>query len=99
MDRETLSEARKHLGTVVDRARHGGKAILLTDHGKPAAVVMPTEKYEEYQRLLTERDERIFRERLTDTSAPAATFHTEDDVRRFFDGLDEPTDGDFAASA
>ena len=99
MDRETLSEARKHLGIVVDRARHGGRATLLTDHGAPAAVVIPAEAYAEYQQLRAERDERLFRERLTDDSAPAATLRSEDDVRRFFDGLGERPDGDKIASA
>ncbi len=99
MDSETLSEARKHLGSVVDRARHGGRATLLTDHGAPAAVIMPAGQYEDYQQLLAERDEREFRARVADRSTPAATLASASDVRRFFDELDERPDGDASASA
>ena len=55
---EPLAKARAHLGEVVDRARHGGQPTVLTDHGKPAAVVIPHEMYENYRRLQAEEDER-----------------------------------------
>lgn len=99
MDSATLSEARKHLGTVVDRARHGGKATLLTDHGAPAAVIMSAEKYAEYQELLAERDEREFRARLADPATPAVTLAGGEDVQRFFEELGAQPGGDIAASA
>src|SRR5439155_21296788 len=55
---EPLARARAHLGELVDRARHGGQATVLTDHGKPAAVVISAEMYEQYRRLQAAEDER-----------------------------------------
>jgi hypothetical protein len=60
---------------------------------------MPADKYEEYQQLLAERDEREFRARVADGSSPAATLRTERDVRQFFDELGELPGSDTAASA
>jgi len=61
MASEPLAKARAHLGEVVDRARHGGQPTVLTDHGKPAAVVVSHEMYEEYRRLQAAEDERAVR--------------------------------------
>jgi prevent-host-death family protein len=35
-----LSEARVHLGELVNQARHGDEPTVLTDHGKEAAVII-----------------------------------------------------------
>lgn len=64
MATEPLAEARAHLGEVVDRARHGGQATVLTDHGKPAAVVISHQAYVEYQQLRAAETERAIREAI-----------------------------------
>jgi prevent-host-death family protein len=52
----TLSEARAHLGKVVNRARYGGEIVELTEHGQPAAVVISPERLAYYRRLEDARD-------------------------------------------
>ena len=64
MATEPLAKARAHLGEVVDRARHGGQSTILTDHGKPAAVVISPEAYREYQRLRAAETERAVRDAI-----------------------------------
>jgi prevent-host-death family protein len=36
----TLTNARSHLGELVARARHGHERIVITEHGRPAAVII-----------------------------------------------------------
>lgn len=43
-----VSDARDHLGDLVDRAREEGAQTVLTSHGAPAAVIIG---FAEYQRL------------------------------------------------
>lgn len=64
MTTEPLAQARTHLGEIVDRARHGGQSTILTDHGKPAAVVMSPAAYEEYRRLRAAETERAVRDAI-----------------------------------
>jgi len=56
-----LAEARKTLGTVVDRVRYQGENVVLTANGKPAAVVVPIEMLELIERLEDARDVRALR--------------------------------------
>ena len=50
-----LSEARAHLGELVNQARHGDEPTVLTDHGKDAAVIIPMRLWE-YLAALYERE-------------------------------------------
>jgi prevent-host-death family protein len=50
-DTYTVTEARAHLGEVVNKARHGGKVIEITQHGKPAAFVISPELLAYYREL------------------------------------------------
>jgi prevent-host-death family protein len=52
----TLSEARAHLGKVVNKARYGGEIVELTEHGEPAAVVISPERLAYYRQLEDARD-------------------------------------------
>ena len=52
----TLSEARAHLGKVVNRARYGGEIVELTEHGEPAAVLISPERLAYYRQLEDARD-------------------------------------------
>lgn len=56
MSTYTLSEARAHLGKLVNRARYGGEIVELTEHGEPAAVVISPERLAYYRRLEDARD-------------------------------------------
>jgi prevent-host-death family protein len=47
MEQVSLDQARRTLGEIVDRARLTGQATLITRQGKPAAVVINIERYEE----------------------------------------------------
>jgi len=55
-DTYTVTEARAHLGEVVNKARHGGKVIEITQHGKPAAFVISPELLDYYRHLEDEYD-------------------------------------------
>jgi prevent-host-death family protein len=52
----TVTEARAHLGEVVNKALHGNMVIEITQHGKPAAVVISPDLMAYYQRLEDERE-------------------------------------------
>lgn len=69
MTDEPLAAARAHLGEVVDRARYGREPTILTDHGKPAAVVISHEAYQEYRRLQAAEDERAIRDAIAHADA------------------------------
>ncbi|QLE73656.1 type II toxin-antitoxin system Phd/YefM family antitoxin [Streptomyces rectiverticillatus] len=56
MDTYSLVEARNQLGQLVGRVRHGREHILISEYGKPAAVLMPIEELEELQRFRDEAD-------------------------------------------
>jgi prevent-host-death family protein len=46
MDEVSIEEARRTLGDIIDRARVASEPTRITRHGKPAAVVVPVEWYE-----------------------------------------------------
>jgi prevent-host-death family protein len=52
----TMSEARANLGEVVRKARYGREVVELTEHGRPAAVVISPETLAYYQSLEDAKD-------------------------------------------
>jgi prevent-host-death family protein len=52
----TMSEARANLGEVVRKARYGREVVELTEHGRPAAVVISPEMLAYYQSLEDAKD-------------------------------------------
>lgn len=52
----TMSEARANLGEVVRKARDGREVEELTEHGRPAAVVISLELLEYYRGLEDAQD-------------------------------------------
>ncbi|MEY9859143.1 prevent-host-death family protein [Catenulispora sp. GAS73] len=46
-----MTEARGQLRELAARARHGHERIAITDHGRPAAVLISPEDAEEFARL------------------------------------------------
>ncbi len=60
----TMSEARANLGEVVRKARYGREVVELTEHGRPAAVVISPELLE-YYRSLEDTQDLAEAERIT----------------------------------
>ena len=48
----SISEFRKNLFKITDRARRPGNYFTLTDKGRPAAVLMSAEEFESWQETL-----------------------------------------------
>ena len=73
-----LTEARNRLSEIVDEVTSTGSELVITRHGKPAAVVMGYEDYEslietlnilsdsETMRVLAEAEDDLAAERLVD---------------------------------
>jgi prevent-host-death family protein len=82
MNRESVSEASRHLGEVVDRARRARQPTILTDQDSDAtvAVVVPADQYEEYLRLRDAEDARRVREAVAD-DRPGRVFTSIEELR------------------
>jgi prevent-host-death family protein len=52
----TVTEARAHLGEVVNKAQYGHEVVEITQHGRPAAVVISAQLHAYYQQLEDDRD-------------------------------------------
>ncbi len=46
----SVSEARENFSELVEQVQHQGDAYIISRHGKPAAVVVPLEVYENWKR-------------------------------------------------
>jgi prevent-host-death family protein len=53
------TQARRELGTIVDRVQHQGDAYIVSRRGEPAAVVVPLKVYESWKRQREEFFELI----------------------------------------
>ncbi|WP_020392003.1 type II toxin-antitoxin system Phd/YefM family antitoxin [Kribbella catacumbae] len=51
MSTYTMTEANKKTAEMVNEARYGHQPVLITDHGKPAAVLISPEMLARYQAL------------------------------------------------
>ena len=51
MEQVSIEEARRTLGEIVDRARIADQATLITRQGKPAAVVVNLDWYQQAMQL------------------------------------------------
>lgn len=52
----TVTEACAHLGDVVNRVQHDNEVVEITEHGRPAAVVISPGLLAYYRKLEDERD-------------------------------------------
>jgi prevent-host-death family protein len=52
----TVTEARAQFGELLKRARYGGETIEISQHGRPAAVVISADRYAHLQALEDERE-------------------------------------------
>ena len=58
MDTYGIEEARNQLGDFIERIRLNDEHIALSRYGKPVAVLVPLEWYEEAGALISEKDSR-----------------------------------------
>jgi prevent-host-death family protein len=54
MEQVSIEAARRTLGEIIDRARLADQPTLITRQGKPAAVVISVERYEQAMALASE---------------------------------------------
>ena len=54
MEQVSIEEARRTLGEIVDRARLADQTTLIPRQGKPAAVVISIEWYEQARALISD---------------------------------------------
>jgi prevent-host-death family protein len=64
-----ISEARADLSEVIGRARYANEPTMLTDRGKPAAVIVSPRMYAEYRELREAEMRRIVAGRLAEDDA------------------------------
>lgn len=60
----SASEAKNSLGAVIEWAVENGDEVIVESRGKPKAVIMPFDDYEEYQRLREQARRRAVLARL-----------------------------------
>lgn len=62
----TMKEARIHFTQLIRRASYAGESTLVTDHGKPAAMVVPVTMWEAFKAAARGQDalEAYVRERI-----------------------------------
>lgn len=51
MSTYTMTDATRRTAELVNEARYGGEPVVITDHGKPAAIVISPEAMARYQAL------------------------------------------------
>ena len=56
-----ITQAREEFSTIVEQVQHQGDSYIISRHGKPAAVVVPVQVYEEWKRQRSEFFEFIRR--------------------------------------
>jgi prevent-host-death family protein len=56
MDEMSIEQARLKLGDVVDLARIAGQPTLITRQGKPAAMVVSVDWYEQAEALISGKE-------------------------------------------
>lgn len=69
---------RKGAGFLAEKASE--RTVILTNHGKPSAVVMSPEHFDELERSLRDAANRLV-EGVADLVAEKSEFHTMDEVR------------------
>lgn len=55
MEQVSIEQARLKLGEIVDRARLADQVTLITRQGKPAAVVVNVDAYDQMLRCIAEK--------------------------------------------
>ncbi len=78
----SIAHARAHLGDVIGRVRHARERVVLTSHGKPAAVVVSVEDLEALEHLEDAADVRYARKVLADFDAGRVKGIPHDEVWR-----------------
>jgi len=73
----TLSakQLRESLADVLNRAKYGSERVLVTNHGKPVAVVVSVEDLEELETLELAADIQALREALAEDDGTRIPLH------------------------
>lgn len=85
MESYPLVEARNQLGRLVSRVQHGHEQIVITEYGKPAAVLIPIGELEELQRI---RDQLDLAEARAIHEDPEAQWIPHDEVEALLEAVD-----------
>ncbi len=81
-------EARSSFSDLLGRVGYGGEVVVVERSGKPLAVMVPVDVYEQ---LVAEREER-FRivDRIREQAPPVPTEEIEEDVREAVEAVRRP---------
>jgi prevent-host-death family protein len=95
MSTYTMTDAARRTAELVNEARYGREPVLITDHGKPAAVVISPEAMARYQALEDAAD-------LTEIEAiktRGPVWVGKDDAQRMMDEIEAEVDADTGGTA
>ncbi|WP_133804020.1 type II toxin-antitoxin system Phd/YefM family antitoxin [Kribbella caucasensis] len=81
MSSYTMTEANRRTAELVNEARYGHQPVMITDHGKPAAVVISPELMARYQALEDAADMAVIEE----IKARGPVWVSNDDAQRMMD--------------
>ncbi|TDO43252.1 prevent-host-death family protein [Kribbella sp. VKM Ac-2527] len=76
-----MTEANRRTAELVNEARYGHQPVMITDHGKPAAVVISPELMARYQALEDAADMAVIEE----IKARGPVWVSNDDAQRMMD--------------
>lgn len=86
MSTYTMTDAARRTADLVNEARYGHHPVMITDHGKPAAVVISPEMMARYQALEDAADMAV----IEDIKARGPVWISNDDAQRMMNQwLDE----------
>jgi antitoxin YefM len=85
-----LADVKNHLSEVVDRLQREHGRVIITKHGRPAAVVISVEDLDSLEETLDIMDDATLlsdiRDSLAELSATEATVLTKEDALRLITG-------------
>lgn len=92
----TMTEANKRTAEMVNEARYTNQPVLITDHGKPAAVVISPGLMAHYQALEDAADLAAI-EQIKASGGP--NWVSNDEAQRLMDETEAEVDADGAGTA
>jgi prevent-host-death family protein len=91
----TMTDAARHTAEMVNEARYGHEPVMITDHGKPAAVVISPELMARYQAL----DDAADLATIAEIKARGPKWVSGDEAQRLMDEIEAEIDGDGTGTA
>jgi prevent-host-death family protein len=90
MSTYTMTDATRRTAELVNEARYGGQPVVITDHGKPAAVVISPEAMKRYQALEDAADLA----EIEAIKARGPQWVSAEDAQRMMDEIEAEVDAD-----